>query len=266
MAADRAGGAARRRRRRLRQGEGHARRLVRFRLDASDGDGRARGAPAPHRFALRRDGVPGRSLSRGLRPAPRLVPFLAPRLVHAERHAAVQGAAHARLRRRRQRAQDVEVARQRDRAAAGVGHAGRGDPAALGRRHRLLGRAVALERDPEARGRGVSPHPQHACASCSPTCRISIPQGTRCRSATGSRSTATRVALASAFQEELVGALRPLRVPLRRAEAPDVLLGGPRRVLSRHPEGPALHDRARTRRRAAPRRTRSITSPRACCG
>ena len=191
VAADRAGGAARRRRRRLRQGEGHARRLVRFRLDASDGDGRARGAPAPHRFALRRNGVPGRSLSRGLRPAPRLVPFLAPRLVHAERHAAVQGAAYARLRRRRQRAQDVEVARQRDRAAAGVGHAGRGDPAALGRRHRLLGRAVALERDPEARGRGVSPHPQHACASCSPTCRISIPQGTRCRPATGSSSTAT---------------------------------------------------------------------------
>ena len=28
--------------------------------------------------------------------------------------------------------------------------------------HRLLGRAVDLERDPEARGRGVPPHPQHA--------------------------------------------------------------------------------------------------------
>ena len=103
-----------------------------------------------------------RPLPRGLRPAPRLVPLVAARLVHAERRAAVQGAAHARLRRRRRRQEDVEVQGQRHRAAEGVRDARRRDPAAVGRRHRLLGRAVDLRRDPEARGRELSPHPQHA--------------------------------------------------------------------------------------------------------
>ena len=55
VAAHRAGGAARRRRRRVREGQGHARRLVRFRLDAPDGDGRPGRAQAAHRLALRRD-------------------------------------------------------------------------------------------------------------------------------------------------------------------------------------------------------------------
>ncbi len=142
VAAREAGGPARRGRRAVREGEGHAGCLVRLRFDAPDRDGRARRARAPRRLALRRDRVPGRPLPRGLRPAPRLVPFVAAGVVHAERRAALQGPAHARLRRGRRRPQDVEVARQRHRAAAGVRLARRGDPAAVGRRHRLLGRAL----------------------------------------------------------------------------------------------------------------------------
>ena len=80
-----------------------------------------------------RERVSRRPLSRRLGPAPRLVPFVAARLVHAERRAAVQGAAHARLRRRRRRPQDVEVEGQRRRAAEGRRHARRRDPAAVGR-------------------------------------------------------------------------------------------------------------------------------------
>ena len=49
------------------------------------------------------------------------------------------------------------------------------------------------------------------------------------------------VALAPTFQDELAERLRALRVPPRRAEAADVLLGGPRRVLPRRAQGPALH-------------------------
>ena len=101
------------------------------------------GPTAAHRRRLaRRTRVPGRSLPRGLRPAPRLVPFVAARVVHAERRAAVQGAAHARLRRRRRRPEDVEVEGQRRRAAEGLEHAGRRDPAPVGGRDRLLGRAL----------------------------------------------------------------------------------------------------------------------------
>ncbi len=58
--------------------------------------------------------------------------------------------------------QDVEVARQRGRAAEGVEHARRRGPAPVGRGHRLLGRALDLGRDPEARRRRLSTHPQHA--------------------------------------------------------------------------------------------------------
>ncbi len=113
----------------------HARRLVRFRLDAPDGDGWAGGAQDRRRLASAGDRFSRGSLSRRLRPASRLVPFIAARFVHEERRAAVQGVADARLRRRRRGPQDVEVEGQRRRAAEGLRHAGRGDPAAVdGRR------------------------------------------------------------------------------------------------------------------------------------
>ena len=77
---------------------------------------------------------PGRPVPGGLRPAPRLVPFVAAGVLHDERRAALQGDPHARLRHRHGRPQDVEVEGHRHGAAAGRGHAGRRDPAPVGRR------------------------------------------------------------------------------------------------------------------------------------
>ena len=98
-----------------------------------------------HQTVLRHDpraALSGRPLSRRLRPASRLVPLVAAHLVDAQRHAAVQGAAHARFRGRRQRQEDVQVQGQRRRAAEGVERARRGNPATMGGRHRLFRRPV----------------------------------------------------------------------------------------------------------------------------
>ena len=84
--------------------------------------------------------------------------------------------AHPRLHGRREGPQDVEVARQRHRAAEGDEHARRRHAAAVGRGHRLRQRDQRLGRDPEAHGRLLPPHAQHRCASCSATCTASIPQ------------------------------------------------------------------------------------------
>ena len=152
----------RRRSREVSQAHRHARRVVRFRRDVRDGAGRAGRPQDAHGLAFAANGLSGRSLSRRLGPASRLVPFVAARIVHGQRRAAVQGAADARLCRRRRRQEDVEVEGQRRRAAEGVRHARRGNPAPVGRRHRLFGRIVDFRRDPEARGGKLPPHPQHA--------------------------------------------------------------------------------------------------------
>ena len=140
VAGSRCARTAGRRCRPLREEPRHARRLVRFRRHSSDGAARlTRG-----RIALSCRDVPG-----GIRPAPRLVPFIAADVLHAERRAALQGVADARIRRRRQRPQDEQIARQRDRAAKGRRHAGRGNHPTVGREHRLFGRADAVGRDSE---------------------------------------------------------------------------------------------------------------------
>ena len=88
---------------------------------------------APARMHGRR-ALSRRPLPRRLGSASRLVPLVVAGLVHAERRAALQGAADARLHRRRRRQEDVEVEGQRRRAAESVRHARRGDPAACGSR------------------------------------------------------------------------------------------------------------------------------------
>ena len=62
----------------------------------------------------------------------------------------------------------------------------------MGRGDRLLGRAVDLRRDPEARRRELSPHPQHAALPARQHVRLRCRAATRCRSPSCSRSTATR--------------------------------------------------------------------------
>jgi hypothetical protein len=73
-----------------------------------------------------------RHVSRGLRPAPRLVPFLAARILRHARPRALRRGADPWLRGRRGRAQDVEVARQHRRAPGRHPPVGRRDPAAVG--------------------------------------------------------------------------------------------------------------------------------------
>ena len=56
-----------------------------------------------------------------------------------------------------------------------------------------------------------------------------------------------------------------VRIPRDLPEDPQLLRRGSRRVLSRPAQGPAVHHAAEERRRAAPRRPRCSTSPRAWC-
>lgn len=159
----------------------------------------------------------------------------------------LQGPAHARLRGRRPGPQDEQVGRQRHRAAESVRFARRRDPAPVGRLHRLLGRAVDLRRDPQARGRKLSPHPQHAA----------LPAGQRGRLRRGRpgravwravRNRPLRAGDDRADAGRSPGPLRTLRFPSRRLPPADVLLGRPRRVLPGHPERPPVHDGCRQRR------------------
>ena len=98
----------------LAEGRRHLRRLVRFRLDPRLRAGGPRALPVARRHPPqgRRRARHG-DVSRGLRPAPRLVSFLAARELRHARPCAVRRGAHPRLRARRGRPQDVEVARQR---------------------------------------------------------------------------------------------------------------------------------------------------------
>ena len=91
---------------RIRTRARHPGRLVRFRVEPRSG------AAVPGRADLA-----GRHLSRRQRSAPRLVPELAAGRARHARTAAVQGGPHPRVPDRRGRPQDVQVDRQRDRAA-----------------------------------------------------------------------------------------------------------------------------------------------------
>ena len=102
------------RQRGLAEGRRHPRRLVRLRLDPRLRAGGPAALPEPRRHPPQeRRRRRHRDVSRGLRPASRLVPFLAARNVRHARRRALRRRAHPRLRARRARPQDVEVARQR---------------------------------------------------------------------------------------------------------------------------------------------------------
>ena len=91
--------------------------------------------------------------------------------------APVRGGADARLRARRGRAQDVEIARQRDRAAGRHEAERRRHPAAVGRRLRLRRGFADRPRDPEAYGRRLSPAAQHAALSAGRAGRVLAGRG-----------------------------------------------------------------------------------------
>ena len=116
-----------------------------------------------HSFVLekRADLLAGLALSRRLRPASRLVPFLAARNLRHARPRALRGGADAWLRARRAKPQDVEVLGQCRRAARSRVAKRRRHPAALGRRFGLFGGFAHRAGDPQIPGRCLSPAAQH---------------------------------------------------------------------------------------------------------
>ena len=133
-----------------------------------------------------------RSVSRRLRSASRLVSQLAADVGGAARSRAVPRRAHARIHGRRERPQDVEVARQRHRAAEGRRHARRRRAAAVDCGDRLRQRDEPLGRDPEARRRVLSAHAQHRALPARQSRRLRSCKPIRLRWTTWSRSIAGR--------------------------------------------------------------------------
>ena len=97
----------------------------------------------------------------GSRPASRLVPFLAAGKLRHARPRALRRGAHARLRARRAGPQDVEVARQRHRAAGRDQAVRRRHPAHVGLRLRLCRRPAHRAGNSQDHGRDLSQAAQH---------------------------------------------------------------------------------------------------------
>ena len=132
---------------------------------------------------------PAVALSRRLRPASRLVPFLAARKLRHARPRALRRGADARLRHGRGRAKDVEVARQPGDAAAGDRAVRRRHPAALGGLLRLCRGSPDRPGDPEDQRRFLPQAPEHhpldaRLARAFPS-RASRARRRRCRSSSG---------------------------------------------------------------------------------
>ena len=117
--------------------------------------------------------LPGR-----FRPASRLVPVLAADRRGDGRRGAVSAVPHARLHRRRAGPEDVEVARQRHRAAEHHRQARRRRPAPVDRFDRLPQRDVAVRRNPQAHAPTPTAASATPRASCSATCTASIRRAT----------------------------------------------------------------------------------------
>ena len=124
-------------------------------------DPRAFPRPRRHQAQARRRHRHG-DVSRRLRPASRLVPVLAAGILRHARPRAVRRRADPRLHPRRGRPQNVEVARQRHRAAGRDQAIGRRHPAAVGLRRRLCRRPAHRPGNPQDHGRDLSQAAQHA--------------------------------------------------------------------------------------------------------
>ena len=158
----------------------HPRRLVRLRFEPRGG------AVGPARAD-----VAGRHVPRRQRSASRLVPELAAgRPRHARAAAVPAGLTHGFLDRRR-RHEDVEVARQHDRAAGHHQAERRRHPPAVGGDERLRAGDPGQQGDPGARRRGVPEDPQHDAVSRARTCTTSIRRPTRADWRSSRRSIAT---------------------------------------------------------------------------
>uniref|UniRef100_A0A0R3QIM5 UDP-glucose 4-epimerase n=1 Tax=Brugia timori TaxID=42155 RepID=A0A0R3QIM5_9BILA len=238
----------------LHQEHRHPRGVVRLGLDLLSRAARH----APH--GAPRDRPRGRPLPRRPRPASRLVPLVAAAGLRARRPRSLQGPAHARLHRRCQGHQDEQVAQERHRSAGDQQQAGLGDHPPVGGRERLLGRHRGRRQDPRARGRRLPPHPQHAALPAGQHQRLRRREG-RAAPVGAVRDRPLRARARRAVPGRDPRALQGVRVPPGGRQAADLLLGRPRRLLPRHPEGPPLHHRARLAR--APQRADRAVAHRA---
>ena len=114
-----------------------------------------------------------RDVSRRIGPASRLVPVFSARVLRHARAGAVRRGAHARLRARRGRAQDVEVAGQRDGATGCDQAIGRRYPADVGVRLGLCRRSAHRTGNPQDHGGNLPQTAQHDSAGCWARWRIS---------------------------------------------------------------------------------------------
>ncbi len=135
----------------LGSGHRHHRSVVRFRLDPRLCAGAAAGAE-----------MASLAVSRRIGPASRLVPLVAARKLRHARPGALRRGVDPRLCPRRGRPQDVEIARQRRRAAGCDAAKWRRHSAPVGRRVGLCRRSAHRPRNPEASRRCLSPPAQHA--------------------------------------------------------------------------------------------------------
>ena len=222
--------AARRRGAGLRESHRHHGRLVRLGRAASL---RAEDAPRSH-------GARG-SVSRRLGSASRLVPQLAADVGRAARPRAVPRRADARVHGRREGPQDVEVARQRHRAAEGRRHARRRRAAAVDRGDRLRERDEPVGRDPEARRRVVSAHAQHRALPARQSRRLRSGDGSGAAGRDGRARSLGAVAHAAAAGRSDRG-VSQLPVPSDLSEGAQLLQRRSGRLLSRRAQGPPLHD------------------------
>ena len=216
------------RRERVPQGVGHPRCLVRLGHQPRGGARRAAGA------AFARG-----PLSRGQRPAPRLVPVLAAHLGGHPRPGALQGRAHPRLRGRRPGQEDVQVGGQCGRPAGGDRPLRRRGAAPVGGERELPGRRQGLGRDPQARVRRLPQDAQHPALS--PRQPLRFRPGAGCGRAGG------------ALRDRPLGArplcradpaahprLRALRVPRGLPRAVQFLRHHHFQPVHGHPQGPPL--------------------------
>ena len=197
----------------------------------------------------------GGHVPRGQRPASRLVPELAARGAGDARPAAVPRGADPRLPDRPRRPQDVEVARQRHRAAGRHQGERRRDPPAVGGDERLHRGAARQQGDPDARRRRLPqaaqhlPHPGRNLYDFDPATDL-VPVDAARRG---------RPLRAGALRRG--GAADPARVRRLRLlhGRPDAEHAGdrrPERVLRGRHEGPDVHARRRVRTSGARRRRR----------
>ena len=228
-------------RRRLREGRRHPRRLVRQRLHP-----RHRAGAAP------RAAMAGLALSRGLRPASRLVPFLAAGELRHARPRSLRGRADPRLRRRRRRPQDVEVPGQRRLAHRPDEDPRCRHPAPVGGQRRLHRGSAHRQGDPGRDRRHLSPPAQHAALSPGQPRRLHRGRAAAARrrcpsssagSCTGWPSSTSRCAPATASST----------IPRLYGAAARVLRQRPVGLLLRRAQGRALLRRRRTACAAAPR-------------